>query len=135
MALLNRASRLPLGNNGNAGIPVPPEGGTPARIQLHPRAAGDGVGEDRFVAVFDLRPGGQAAGEAGDLDVGGDEGNFLLDVECGAVAFHGGVGGEDELADLRGRTIGSGLEAVEELGDGEVAGGDVFEGGDAAQED
>ena len=87
--------------------------------------------------------GGQAAGEAGDFEGGIDGEGFLLQVEGGAVAFHGGVGGEDEFADedpgIQSLGLGGGFgrcwsEAVEELGDGQVGGGDIFEGGDAAEE-
>src|SRR6476646_3506966 len=92
---------------------------TPAGEEpLHALAAADGVGEDVAVGVFDVAAGGEAAGEAGDLDVREtrDEG---LDVQGGAVAFKGGVGGHDHFADR------SRVEALDESVEREVGGIDA----------
>ena len=95
-------------------------------------AADDGVGEDGFVGVFELRPGGQASGEAGDadgaaLELGGD-------VKGGAVAFDGRVEAEDDFRD--GGRAGFGLlDAGEEGVDGELGGANAFEWAEAAHED
>ncbi len=96
--------------------------------RLHFLPAGDGVGEDIAVGVFDAAAGGEAAGKAGDLD-GGIRCGELLDVEGGAVAVDVGVGAHDQFAD------GSAGEALGEAVEGEQFRAGIFEGGDAPQQD
>ncbi len=116
-------------------------------------AAGEGVGEDGFGDLLEASAGGEASGQAGDLDIEGFE--FFGQVQGGAVAFEGGVGAEDDFADGRversvvgvgvvgkGVIVGKGVrhlisafDAGDEALDVEVAGEDGVEGRESSHED
>jgi len=86
-----------------------------------------GVGEDFSACVFDGTAGGQASGEAGDLDAEWSEERTYIKI--GSVAGHVGVGRHYNFSDTAGADPG------DELVDGQVGRFDSFERRDVAAED
>lgn len=91
--------------------------------------AEQGATEGDLVGVFEVGADGEARGESGDADVGGDGAQFAGEVECCRLAGGGRVGRHDQLA-----YVGA-AQAPVELGQVEVVGVDAVERRECAAED
>lgn len=97
-------------------------------------AALNGVGQDRLIGILKLRAGGKTPSKAADAHA--QAGQFLAEVEAGAVTLDGGVEPENDLLDTDAAWVESGGgDALEQAVDGELGGADAFERAEAAHED
>ena len=86
----------------------------------HFLTAGEGAQDGALVGILQVAAHGEAAGKAGDLDAKGLK--LLVEVEGGGIAFHAGIGGDDDLLDP------ASFDPLDELADLEVIGADAFDG-------